>query len=76
MKHRCFTAAECVNGYCPNARCDEIEEYYGVPCEDAGLSRVDCRSCYYNTGFCPDCVFYHSPDCGETENDVIAQNAN
>ena len=54
---------------CPNSKCDGFEEYWDIPCEDAGLARIKCNDCYYNERYCTceDCCFKHSENCPEIE---------
>lgn len=70
MKHKsCFTNKHCCFS-CPNAAADEFEERFDIPASDAGYERIEsCKVCYLNTGECEDCLFQHSKDCPEVEND-------
>lgn len=43
----CFTNGHCCYD-CPNFACDEIEERFDIPCEDAGYSRIRCEDCSLN----------------------------
>ena len=53
-----FCNIHCVDD-CPNARCDEFENRFDVPCEDAGCKRIKCKECHYNDKncTCEDCLF-------------------
>ena len=46
----CFTAPQCSTADCPNIQCDAFEEKYDCPASDAGLERIPCRLCHWNTG--------------------------
>lgn len=49
---------------CPNIDCDKIEEYYDIPCSDAGYERVKCKDCLYNKHkSCDDCYFQNTEHC-------------
>ena len=71
MKHKsCFTCGHCCTDACPNIQYDACEQYWGYGiAEDCGLERVKCSKCYLNSGECEDCLFQHSEDCPEVEND-------
>ena len=58
----CFTCCVCSTSDCPNIQCDAFEEKFDIPCSDAGLERISCKKCYYNTGICQDCLFLDNPD--------------
>ena len=58
----CFTAPQCSAAECPNIQCDAFEERYDIPASDAGLERIKCKDCHYNTGKCKDCLFEGNPD--------------
>lgn len=47
----CFTCAAC-SFSCPNDNCDFFEDLYELPFSEAGLERISCRDCYYNSGLC------------------------
>ena len=63
----CFTACACCTGDCPNIQCDSFEERFDCPASDAGLERIKCKDCHYNTGKCEDCLFQGNPDYCEKE---------
>ena len=65
VRKSCFACAACAF-YCPNANCDLFEDLYDLPCSEAGLERISCRDCQYNSGLCCDCLFVGSIDCLET----------
>ena len=49
---------------CPNIQCDWIEDYYDIPCSDAGYERVKCKDCMYNqNNNCGDCYLQSSEYC-------------
>lgn len=58
----CFSAPQCSTADCPNIQCDAFEDRYDCPASDAGLERIKCKDCYYNTGKCEDCLFQGNPD--------------
>lgn len=67
MKRKpCFTNGHCCYD-CPNFSVDEFEEYFDLPASDAGLERIKCKDCYYNTGNCEDCLFQNTEDCPEVK---------
>lgn len=67
MKCEWFSNFHCSTNDCPNIRCDEFEERWDVPAEDAGLERIHCKDCHYNDNYCTcdDCFLQHSKDCPE-----------
>lgn len=62
LHKECFVNGHCTYD-CPNFRCDEIENYYDIPCEDAGLCRIPCKECYLNSFECRDCLFNKTEMC-------------
>lgn len=66
----CFTAPQCSTADCPNIQCDAFEEKYDCPASDAGLERIPCRLCHWNTGKCEDCLFEKNPDYCPKETEV------
>lgn len=68
MKCENFCNAHCSYD-CPNAAIEEFEDYYDLPAEEAGLSRVKCKDCIYSDKRCDcdDCYFQNTPDCPRTE---------
>lgn len=68
-RKQCFTAPQCSCAECPNIQCDAIEERYDIPASDAGLERIKCKDCHYNTGKCEDCLFrFDKKECPEVQN--------
>lgn len=66
MKKRksCFVNGHCAYD-CPNFQLDEFEEWFDLPASEAGLERIKCKDCYFNSFECDDCLFQHSADCPE-----------
>ena len=55
---------------CPNFACDVFEEKFNLPCEEIGLERISCKSCYLNQCLsCDDCYNQNTEHCkgGETK---------
>lgn len=49
---------------CPNIRCDWIENYYDIPCSDAGYERTKCKDCIFNkNNSCDDCYLQNTENC-------------
>lgn len=64
MKCKGFSNIACINGNCPNAEYEAVNEKYGFGiADDMGLETVTCSKCYYNTGNCKDCMFEGTEDC-------------
>lgn len=48
---KCFVSPICNTADCPN-----------IQCINAGLDKIPCNLCYWNTGECKDCLFEKNPD--------------
>lgn len=65
----CFVNSHCCYD-CPNIAVDEFEERYDIPASDAGLERISCKNCHYQTGEREDCLFQYSKDCPKVTSGV------
>lgn len=66
-RHKCFVNIHCSSD-CPNFAVSEFEYIYDIPASDAGLERIQCRDCHYNTGRCEDCLLSHTEVCHDQAN--------
>ena len=66
MKNKnCFSSFHCSYD-CPNFQIDIVNERYGYGiADDIGLEKINCNDCFYNSFECKDCIFEHSVDCSD-----------
>ncbi len=71
-KKSCFCHSCCVDGSCPNAQIESMDDKYGYGiAEDVGMKKIKCSECIYFSDDCKDCIFEETDYCSQKGKDVI-----